>query len=526
MKFGRKTITYLIFVLLVAVSSSCLKEDFRELSEESLSQTVDYTGFDFKTTQEVNVDVTVLNIYNQAIDGVSIELFTENPLNNLGQLNTAINSRVFNGVKNKSGKMNSLISPATSSDSLYLLLNNIGLPGLHKAPLTGDNLDFVIGGSQSVKNNIAQSHLGTSQQKSAMGNPVRVNGFLTLGTWNTLEVPDYLEAENDVITNNFLADVNATLPEYERLPVSHPQYFTNADEGNLILEEPCSVWITFVHEGAGWKNSLGYYTYQTENPPVTSGDVSNPVIAFPITSYLYSNGGLISGNKVQLQYLDPVTQQFTSVFPGGVTIGWFLVAQGWSSNSGEITQGRYSVYSNENLNPVVDTNLRKHSVLLYDQERDLFLLAFEDIRRDHGGDGNSDVFDHYPLDPDKAFNNYYPSEGVNGTLVFEDLWPYRGDYDFNDMVVDYKFNQVTNANNEVTAVESKIIVRAIGVPGNPYSVPDTINLNISFDYPAEKQKITNTHLMFNNWAISLGYSHMDWCQYKSNYRNTRLIYSK
>lgn len=81
---------------------------------------------------------------------------------------------------------------------------------------------------------------------------------------------------------------------------------------------------------------------------------------------------------------------------------------------------------------------------------------------DADGDGASDDFDEYPNDPDRAFNNYYPSEGNYGTLGFEDLWPYKGDYDFNDLVVDYNFNTVTNANDNAVETFVTLRVRAIG----------------------------------------------------------------
>jgi hypothetical protein len=61
---------------------------------------------------------------------------------------------------------------------------------------------------------------------------------------------------------------------------------------------------------------------------------------------------------------------------------------------------------------------------------------------DSDGDGVSDQFDDYPDDPLRAFNNFYPSEDGFGTLAFEDLWPGKGDFDFNDMVIDYSINQI------------------------------------------------------------------------------------
>jgi LruC domain-containing protein len=150
------------------------------------------------------------------------------------------------------------------------------------------------------------------------------------------------------------------------------------------------------------------------------------------------------------------------------------------------------------LNPEAAADKKQPAILLNDIGRGKFLLGFEDIRRDQGtdndfndavfyvsanpiqsvntgnfplpnytqtdtdNDGISDVFDDYPTDPQRAFNNYFPSETAVGTLAFEDLWPGKGDYDFNDMVVDYNFNQITNGENKVVEIKAKIILKAMG----------------------------------------------------------------
>jgi LruC domain-containing protein len=80
---------------------------------------------------------------------------------------------------------------------------------------------------------------------------------------------------------------------------------------------------------------------------------------------------------------------------------------------------------------------------------------------DQDGDGVTDEEDSYPNDPARAFNNHYPAEGF-GSLAFEDLWPGKGDYDFNDLVVDYQFTIVSNSGNKVTEVLSAFAIRAIG----------------------------------------------------------------
>jgi len=81
--------------------------------------------------------------------------------------------------------------------------------------------------------------------------------------------------------------------------------------------------------------------------------------------------------------------------------------------------------------------------------------------QDADNDGVSDANDQYPNDQYKAFNNNYPAANFS-SLMFEDLWPSLGDYDFNDLVVDYRFNTVTNAANNVVEVVYTIVTRAIG----------------------------------------------------------------
>ena len=81
--------------------------------------------------------------------------------------------------------------------------------------------------------------------------------------------------------------------------------------------------------------------------------------------------------------------------------------------------------------------------------------------KDKDGDGINDEDDAYPMDKYRSFNNYLPTSSYN-TLMFEDLWPALGDYDFNDLVVDYKINRVTNASNQIVDILFIYKVKATG----------------------------------------------------------------
>ena len=49
-----------------------------------------------------------------------------------------------------------------------------------------------------------------------------------------------------------------------------------------------------------------------------------------------------------------------------------------------------------------------------------------------------------------------------GTLMFEDLWPAYGDFDFNDFVVNYKIQLYMQNKNKVNAMLIGVRVKAVG----------------------------------------------------------------
>lgn len=68
---------------------------------------------------------------------------------------------------------------------------------------------------------------------------------------------------------------------------------------------------------------------------------------------------------------------------------------------------------------------------------------------DTDGDGVVDVQDEFPEDPSLAYRQFIPSEHVWMTFLVEDLWPFLGDYDFNDTVIEYRYEYYLNADNEL-----------------------------------------------------------------------------
>lgn len=83
---------------------------------------------------------------------------------------------------------------------------------------------------------------------------------------------------------------------------------------------------------------------------------------------------------------------------------------------------------------------------------------------DADSDGVADNLDEFPTDPLRAYSLSYPltSETGWGTLAFEDMWPQKGDYDFNDLVVDYRITQIMDADYKVKDIQGEFMLRAVG----------------------------------------------------------------
>ena len=84
---------------------------------------------------------------------------------------------------------------------------------------------------------------------------------------------------------------------------------------------------------------------------------------------------------------------------------------------------------------------------------------------DRDYDGIHDDQDDFPDDPLKAYINHWPATDT-GTLVFEDNYPRKGDFDFNDLVLGYKFKTITDAYNKIVEINSYFKLRAYGTQKN------------------------------------------------------------
>jgi LruC domain-containing protein len=144
--------------------------------------------------------------------------------------------------------------------------------------------------------------------------------------------------------------------------------------------------------------------------------------------------------------------------------------------------GRYSIHQNSlDLITASSSNrieLRipgetQQQVYSYDSKGNLISTktgkpanSVEMINNDRDGDGTIDRLDQYPDDPERSRFACFPNCTGYATILFEDQWPSKGDYDFNDLVMNYRIKYVANHNNKV--VEMHFTTQVIAVGGAMY----------------------------------------------------------
>ena len=471
----KKKLLFLTALFVFGMWSCSKKSIVTTVTEPALKTMKDLVipgSFNFITSNEVAVGIHVKNSNSNLADvPVSIYLdypgSTESPNANARLVGTFVSQ--------SDGRIDLILKLPSSQDSLYLVTKYIGLETEAGFAINGNTASYNYGEGNTIKSANLSVPAGLQKKTAYL--------FNYLGTFDSQGVPNYLEKVGDIIPQSLLNDVNASLPERIVLPVSHPQYLAKGNEGAVVLKEPADVWITFLSEGAGYLNAIGYYTYDAQKPPTKVSEISKLNVIFPNSSLPGSGGGLKSGSKVYL-----------GRFETGQAIGWFLVPNGWSSGK---VYGTTVYFSDPILNPEVKPENRQHTVLLHDNLRQLVILGFEDINRENGSDndfndalfyvtanppsaidvtavplidtpldddkdGVSNSFDEFPSDPLRTYTSYYPGKGQYNSLLVEDLWPSLGDFDFNDMVIDCNYEQVTNAKSNIVELFIKLKLRAIG----------------------------------------------------------------
>jgi hypothetical protein len=202
--------------------------------------------------------------------------------------------------------------------------------------------------------------------------------YFPMGSWNDAGVPAYLEKKPDVIPAKLLSAINNSLPEGEDVSKHHPEFLAPVANADLVITKRDDVFVTFIQSGTDYSNTIGYYTYPTNNPPVTAAAITDIRCIFPNASAGGNCSQLKPGDKVKLGTFGP-----------GTSIGFVLLSNAYNCTSKAVNIGGLKFYSTTVCNPEADPGLKQHAVSLPISSNS-FGIGFED--RDRGDAGCDNDF--------------------------------------------------------------------------------------------------------------------------------------
>jgi len=277
---------------------------------------------------------------------------------------------------------------------------------------------------------------------------------------------------------------------------------------------------------------------------VTTRTGTDPATAFITMNSVYDNTGPgIDINHIkQAENYDGITENGvtpTGSAPFGNNMQTYpIITEAFNKNDSLNIKGNFS--SDPNTSFRLEFFVNQYKDQYYGEESEYgegrtFLLAF-DVLTDNNGDANFwhkrlgiGPLDYYltatashstnmttsEFSPVRQIvdmgsggtliENFFPATGF-GTIGFEDLWPAKGDYDFNDLVIDFQFKVLTNTSNMVEQVDGTFIIKAFGASlqnGFGFQFPEDIDAN---DLTVTGYSLTEAFISLNGNGTENGQS--------------------
>src|SRR5262249_10031135 len=119
------------------------------------------------------------------------------------------------------------------------------------------------------------------------------------------------------ISEQLLQELMSHFPENKEVSLALLDFQVDP---NIHLFQEAEIIITYLDEGAGFKNSFGYFLYQDSdnNGQIEMSEISKKEIIFENVSAKTEGGPLLPGDTVNL-----------GKFPKGTRLGFYLVADGF-----------------------------------------------------------------------------------------------------------------------------------------------------------------------------------------------------
>ena len=504
-----KKSTMMLLTLMSVMMFSCKDKDLYDPNavkpgeEQKVANT-----FDFSTVQDVmlTVDYSAFNTHGP----VFFSIYHENPFVGEGEdehLDENIKP-IYEDYTDKSGRFNQTVELPAYAKHLYVVTGNFfvterlmetdvqngGAKATAQSAGTRAASRAVTrrGAQTNDVSKMPQLSFNVDDNGNKIGERVYQDWLTPLGTWDDRSgAPSYLIDKSKVDQELIFSDEDmeglyATVSQV--LNANKACRKTYRDHEDLVLDKASEVTITMLGGSTCWNSSLGYYYYEVGKEPTDTKDL-NIIMLFPNTqdgnwtrfdsrkNDYNGNIGVNRGDAIQLMYYPNIADGdlsvVSNVFPANTKIGFILKSHGWGMQGEDyVIKGfaendrKYNVWGAstpglsyckvpagfENKkspyqypNPDGDSRSAKFAYKTVDGGK-YAIVSFEDACNDE--DYDDVIFALKPIDAFKPLPEIESDRVVTeGVYAFEDLWPAQGDYDMNDVVVDFKHEREMTRNN-------------------------------------------------------------------------------
>lgn len=424
--------------------------------------------FDFNLSQKINLTI------DYGFEGkdypVLFELYDQNPVeeNENYELVKKKVEPVYRATTDGDGRFSSEIQAMSALSEVWLYSEYPGTISPIQLSINEGQISF----NQTEYIQKAATTRAVSTRATTPNKHSYPDGWQTIGDWNNFGTPDYLAPGRVLPDAKTLYNINQIFVKYDGVHMQKRDYgkafFGSNFSSEIKIIKPTKVYLCFINSTAGWKNSVGYFHYPTGKEPATTSEVKR-IIAFPASTHITKDnntGALVSGDRVLLKYWDG--NKYQDEFPAGVTIGWWMQGMGYQTGGGITLKGSVERFSLPHLN---SDGVQRCVSLKEPNSNQVVAIGFEDNNDYRYNDGTfyvevekrDAIEDNIPTIPDVGNP---PSNEENyvtytGTLSFEDFWPSMGDYDMNDIMVDYSCKVYKNTinNNSVYKIINEFTPR-------------------------------------------------------------------
>lgn len=503
-------VTGLYALMLVGIVTGCDKDVYNPGNDDDGKLPPKENYFDFALKGDVQLNVN----YDAPGYRAVIEVYDQYPMADYKTKKEGV-SPVFVAYTDINGKYEGKMNIPTAVKEAYLYTSLFGLSTCVKLEASASG--YTYDATKSTSGTRAAAAKGVLNDKVPFEVAVmtttnkRSDNMYSLTTWNTngiptldgyLTRPDKVGAANEAIgvvstrVDNFLVAYNNDEANKVGSACGNAKLLRNPDQINLKIPAGGStVSVSFMGEAAAFLNSFGYYYYPT-------GQTITPESFYKMKKYLVfpnSSGGdeqstmtLKTGQTAKLLYFDKDGNQ-SEIFPEGYTIGWFLISNGFGGESfnapyasgyvnqlddfGYSNSSFYSGYRNACMSD--DTGTDRRFISVYDEKSKMRIIGIEDyVKSSQAPDDYKDLLFAVTTSKDLGGGDLEPVPPVDpdpepvvlplkGTVAFEDIWPSGGDYDLNDVIVEYNRDITFDTNNKaIKAIETFKAVQPKGSAQN------------------------------------------------------------